>query len=162
MGFSWNPNTKWAEVPQSSISTHPFFWCSLFFKNISTARLEPTNGKQCCLRPLSFKISLKDRSFHISLNSLGLYLSSECLLNLYIPPCLGKNFKFMVFAFLEKTLNLGIFTHAPVHHSELQAEVFENLFLQRKGCRKLWFALSKFNQKIWRWLYLCLLKKEGG
>ena len=38
----------------------PFFWCSLFFKNIST--------------PLSFKISLRDTSFHISLNSLGFYL----------------------------------------------------------------------------------------
>ena len=23
---------------------------------------------------------------------------------------------------------------------------------RRKGWRKLWFALSKFNQKIWRWL----------
>ena len=36
-----------------------FFWRSLFFKNISTSRLEPTNGKQCCLPPLTFKISLK-------------------------------------------------------------------------------------------------------
>ena len=35
------------------------FWCSLFFKNISTPRLEPTNGvKQCCLPSLPFKISL--------------------------------------------------------------------------------------------------------
>ena len=31
----------------------------LFFKNISTPRLEPTNGKQCCLPPLSFNLSLK-------------------------------------------------------------------------------------------------------
>ena len=32
-----------------------------FFKNVSTSRLEPTNGiKQCCLQPpLSFKNSLK-------------------------------------------------------------------------------------------------------
>ena len=32
-----------------------------FFKNVSTPRLEPTNGiKQCCLQPpLSFKNSLK-------------------------------------------------------------------------------------------------------
>ena len=34
----------------------------------------------------------------------------------------------MVFAFPENALNLGIFTHAPVPHSELQAEFFENLF----------------------------------
>ena len=32
-------------------------------------------GKQFCLPPLSFKISLKDIPFHISLNSLGFYLS---------------------------------------------------------------------------------------
>ena len=37
-------------------------------------------------------------------------------------------FKFMVFTFLENALNLGIFTHAPVRHSKLQAEFFENLF----------------------------------
>ena len=36
-----------------------------FFKNISTPRLEPTSNKQCCLPPLSFKISLKDTSLHI-------------------------------------------------------------------------------------------------
>ena len=30
-----------------------------FLKNISTPRLEPTNGKQCCLPPLSFKINLE-------------------------------------------------------------------------------------------------------
>ena len=35
------------------------FWCSLFFKDISTSRLEPTNGKPCCLSPLTFKISFK-------------------------------------------------------------------------------------------------------
>ena len=30
---------------------------------------------------------------------------------LYIPPYVGKIFKFMVFTFLENVLNLGIFTH---------------------------------------------------
>ena len=109
----------------------PFFWCSLFFKNISTPRLEPTNGKQCCLPPLSFKISLKDTSFHISLNSLGFYLSPECLLNflwlVYSTMC-GKIFQFMVFMFRENALNLCIFAHAPVPHSKLQVEFFENLF----------------------------------
>ena len=41
---------------------------------------------------------------------------------------MGKNFKFMVFTFLENALNLSIFTHAPVPHSKLPAEFFENLF----------------------------------
>ena len=36
---------------------------------------------QCCLPPLSFKISLKGTSFHISLNSLEFYPSPEFLLN---------------------------------------------------------------------------------
>ena len=40
---------------------------------------------------------------------------------------MGKNFKFMVFTFIENALNLGIFTHVP--HSKFQAEFFENLFL---------------------------------
>ena len=34
----------------------------------------------------------------------------------------------MVFAFLENVLNLGTFPHAPVPHSKIQAECFENLF----------------------------------
>ena len=67
------------------------FWCSLFFKKISTPRLNREIGKQCCLPPLSFKIILRDASFHIPLNSLGFYLSPECLLNFlwleYVPPC---------------------------------------------------------------------------
>ena len=47
------------------------------------------------------KISLKDTFFYISINSLGLYLSPECLLNFlsnfYIPPFVGKIFKFSKF-----------------------------------------------------------------
>ena len=49
---------------------------------------------------------------------------------LHILPCAicVKNFKSMVFAFLENALNLGIFTHAHVPHSNFQAELFGNLF----------------------------------
>ena len=43
-----------------------------------------------------------------------------------------KNFKVMVLTFLENALNLCIFTHAPVPHSKLQAEFFENLFCPSK------------------------------
>ena len=39
----------------------------------------------------------------------------------------GKKFQFMVFKFLENVLSLCIFTHAPVPHPKLQAEVLENL-----------------------------------
>ena len=41
---------------------------------------------------------------------------------------MGKIFKFMVFTSLENALNIGIFTHAPVPHSKLPADIFENLF----------------------------------
>ena len=39
-----------------------------------------------------------------------------------------EKLKFMLFTFVEKTFNLGIFTYAPVPHSKHQAEIFENLF----------------------------------
>ena len=65
---------------------------------------------------LVLQISLKDKSFHIFINSLGLYLSAEFLLDFlsksYIPPCVGKIFKFMEFTFLENAFIRGIFTHA--------------------------------------------------
>ena len=92
----------------------PFFCCSLFFEDISTPRLESKKGKQCWLPPLSFKISRKDASYHISINFSGLYLSPKCLLNFfslaYSTIC-REIFKFMVFTFTENVFNLGIFTH---------------------------------------------------
>ena len=141
MEFPWNPNTKW-EKPQSSISMHPFSPAPEQNQQIS---------KKCCLPPLFFKINLRDTSFHISLNCLGFCLTR--MLVKFSLNCVGKRFQITVPTFLENALNLCIFTHAPVPHTKLQVEFFENLFSPRpKGCRKLWFALSKFNQKIWRCL----------
>ena len=48
--------------------------------------------------------------------------------NLYIPPCMGKNFQFMVFTFPGNAFNLCTFTHA----LKLQAGFFKNLFYQNK------------------------------
>ena len=93
---------------------------------------------------------LRVTSFHNSLNSL----QDACwiLSDLYIPTCVAKMFQFEVFTFPEKALNLCIFTHVPVSHLKLQVKFFENLFsTMGKGWRKLWFALSKFNQKTWGW-----------
>ena len=65
------------------------------------------NGKEtyCLLSTWSLCINLKDASSHTSIDSLGLYLSPEHLLNflsnLYITPWLGEIFKFMVFRLLE-------------------------------------------------------------
>ena len=55
--------------------THPFSDVSPFSKISKSTGLNQQIGKQCFLPPLSFKISLRDTSFHISLNSLGFYLS---------------------------------------------------------------------------------------
>ena len=72
-------------------------------------------------------ISPMNTSFHISINSQGLYLSPECLLNFlskfYISPCVGKIFKFMELALLENALIRGIFTHASLH-SKLAPKVW--------------------------------------
>ena len=54
------------------------------------------------------------------------------LSDLYIPPCVGKKFQFMLFT-LENELNLCIFTHAPAPHSKLQVQFFENLFPPRSN-----------------------------
>ena len=54
-------------------------------------------------------MSLKDTSFHISINSIGFYLSPECLLNclsnFYIPPRVGKVFKLMEFPISRKCID---------------------------------------------------------
>ena len=106
----------------------PFF-CFLFF-NPQVRTNKMTNSDKHLL-PLSFKISLKDTSCHIFLNSLGFYFSRECLLNFlelaYSTAC-GEIFKFLVFTFLRNALNLCIFTQVPVPHLKIQAH------------------------KIWRWL----------
>ena len=44
----------------------------------------------------------------------------------------GKNFSIYGVHILRKSLNLCFFTHAPVPHSKLLVEFFENLFPQRQ------------------------------
>ena len=62
------------------------------FHNVKAPRLQPKNGKQYFLPPFSFKISLKNKFFHISLILLAFHLCPEYWIfsNLYIPPCMGK------------------------------------------------------------------------
>ena len=125
--------------------------------------------------PLPFKISLKDTSFHISINSLGLHLSPEFLLNFlwkfYVPPPVRKISKFMEFTFLENALIRGIFTHVPPHskisppstcHHALgrtKLLITPNRILlkiyfpqQQKGVAETMICFIKLSLKIWRWL----------
>ena len=98
--------------------------------------------------PLPLKICLKDTFFHISINSLGLYLSAECLLNvlskMHIPPCVGKIFKFMAFTFLEIALNLGITSAPTPPHSKLSPK-----FLSSLGKGNYSFPRAELEQFIW-------------
>ena len=47
---------------------------------------------------------------------------------LQLSKCVEKILQFMVFTFPENTLNLSIFTDAPVPYSNFQVECFKNLF----------------------------------
>ena len=77
-----------------------FFWCSVFFKNISTSRFKPTTWQTLVLQDWPQRYIL---SYFFKL-LLVLSLSTCWIFsNLYIPPCVGKNFQFMVFILLEKT-----------------------------------------------------------
>ena len=161
---------------KNSFSVKPFFWWYLYFlvrinKMVSSLDYHPSPARlaQGCI--LSY--------FYELLRALS--LSSECLLNflssVYILPCVGKIFNFMEFSFLENAIIRGIFTHAPplsppssCHHALGRRKLLipQVAFFRksvsrnsRNRWRKLWFALSKFSQKIWRWLgtlgFLCFV-----
>ena len=94
------------EVPHSSISKWKlhFFAGTSFFKEYLNHQV----NKMVTFHyspSWSFKTNLINKSFHISLDSLELYLFPNCLLNfhsnLYIPPQMRKMLKFIVFRLLE-------------------------------------------------------------
>ena len=156
MEFSWNSDTKCTEKPQSFILTHLFLMFPHFQKYLNPLVRTNKLVNSVFLPPLYFKISLRDTPFHLSLISLGFYhctMLVEFSLTCIFQHVWEKFCQIIVLTFLENALNLCIFTHVSVPHSKLQVDSFENLFSpRRKGWRKLWFALSKFNQKTWRWL----------
>ena len=91
MKFFWNPNIS----VHRCLIQNLFFFCPLLSKDISNTR--SGLSKWCRLPPLPFKISLKDTSFHISINSLGLYLSPRMLIDFSLKSLYstktGKNFQ---------------------------------------------------------------------
>ena len=134
-------NKKFTEVPQSSVSKHPFLMFP-FFKNIWTPRLEPTK----CLTVFFTTLVLQGYPQGYILSYFYRFLrvlSPSRILAEFSATLCGKNLLSMMFVVLENALNLGIFPHGPVSHSKLQAISFQSLFPKR--WRKLWFSLSKFN-----------------
>ena len=64
---------------------------------------------------------------------------------------MGNIFKLVMFASLENALNLGIFTHAPVSHSELHVEFFKNLFpktAERGGTKLYQNSIRKYEDDL--------------
>ena len=126
----------------------PFFWCSLFFQkylnpHVTTNKMVNSVLYHPCSSRLASRIHLS--YFFKLLRATSLQNTCWIFSDLYISPC-GKKIKFMVFPFWENAL---------IPHSKPQAENFLKIFFlqQKKGWRKQWFALSKFNWKIWRWLW---------
>ena len=123
MELSWNPNIKCKEKLVTTLS-------------------------------LSSNISLNDTSFHISLNSWKFFLSTDCSLNflLYVPLCVGKLFQFYGIHIPKKCIESRNFYSCPNSPIKTPGRNFENLFApRRKGWKKPWFTLLKYNQKISRW-----------
>ena len=68
--------------------------------------------------------------------------------DLYIPTCLGKSFSINGVHIPTNSLNLCFFTHAPVPHSKLLVERFENLFPPRqKGWEETMICCTKSQSK---------------
>ena len=90
----------------------PLFWGYLK-SQVRINKLVNSLDYQPCRSKLASRI-------HPYFNSLGRYLSPECLFNFlsnfYIPPCIGKIFKFTEFKFLENALIRGpLITHTRPH-----------------------------------------------
>ena len=90
----------------------------------------PNISVQRCLNPI-FPLIL---SFSVNQCFLRICQSPYKKEFVYIPPCVGKIFKFMVFTFLENVLNLGIFTYVPPH-SKLTPKFLSSYARQKKITR---------------------------
>ena len=132
MEFSSNPHTKCTKTPQCSISVHPF-------SDVSSQKYLNSQVRTNKLGYTVFftTLVLQDQPqgyFHISLNSLGFYISRECFLGFYISRECLLNF----FTFLETAFNLCIYMLAPLPHSKLPVEGSKYLFPQiQKGWKNL-------------------------
>ena len=106
-----------------------FFDVPSFSKISQPTGQSQQNGKQCCLPPLSFKVSLKDTHFHIFKLLRALSLSKmliEFPLTFILHHVQEKYLNFGV-CIPRKCIQLRHFYSCP-RFSKLQEEFFENLF----------------------------------
>ena len=139
MEFSCHP--KCTEKPQSSISTHPFSDVPSFSKRSKSTGQNEKIGKQCFLLLLFFNISLRDTTFFISLNSLGIYLS--IMLFEFSLTCIfqhvWKNFFNLWFSYSKKTIASMLFLMIPQSPTQYSWQIFLKICFpqDRSGGRKL-------------------------
>ena len=147
MQFSWNPTTKCTVKPQSSISTHPFLMFPRFQKYLNAQVKTSRLVNIVFLPPLSFKISLRDTSFHFSLKN-ACWIFWLLYSNMY-----SKTFSIcgvhIVRKCIESTMHFYSCPHPPL---KTPGRIFwKPVSQRRKGWRKLWFCSIKIqseNMKI--------------
>ena len=128
MEFSCDSNTKFTEKPWSLFQLALFLMFPVFQKCLNP-HVRTNKLKAVLFTTFVFlKISLKDTSFHISLNSLGFFrFSPECLLNflwvLYFTMC-EKHFLIYVVHILGKCVESMHFYSCPSPSLKTPGRIF--------------------------------------
>ena len=148
MKFSWSPNTSDERCINPPFQRTHFLLPSFFWRYINSQfRTNKMVSSADCAdcASLSFKIILKDKSFHISINSLGLYLSPEChlslLSNLYIPPCMGKIIKLLFTHYVKSVMEFFLVRIFP--HSDCIRRDTEYLVWMRENKPPIWTLFTQ-------------------
>ena len=104
MEFSWNPNTKCTEKPQSSIPHTIFLIFPHFQKHLNPQVRTKKLVNSVFYHSYPSRLAAQGYIFLYFFKLLRvLSLQNACWIfsDLYIPTCVGKIFQFMVFTFLE-------------------------------------------------------------
>ena len=143
-----------------------FFLKFLLFKKYLNPQVRTNKFVNCCLLPLSLEICLRYTSFHISLISLGFYLSPECLLNflwlVYSTMC-GKNFSIYGVHIPRKCIESMHFYSCPSPPLKTPGRIFwKSVSPKTKGMEKTMICFIKIqseNSKM-KWnisFFICCL-----
>ena len=157
-GIFWKPQCKVYREASIFYFNNPFSGVPSFSKISKPTGYNQQIGKDCFVPPLTFKISLRNTSFRISLNSLGFYLSRMLVefSDFIFQHVWEKFFSFWYFNFSisRKCVESMHFYSCLSFPLKTPVRIFWRSVSppRRKGLRVLWFALLKFHWKIWRWL----------
>ena len=129
----------------------PFFWCFLIFKKYLNPQVTAKKlVKSIFYPPLSFRISLSDTSLGFYLSTMLVESSLTCICQ-YV----WERFFNLLWSDSQNINKSILFYSCPSLPLKSPDRIFwKSVSSKTKwvGWRKLWFALSIFNQKIWKWL----------